>query len=619
VADTTSGLAVEVMPQSIAPLRDDTVNTKLSSRERLSHFLDSLVETWDATCLTSSAPILNPSTAADRYEDSVRDLVYINCGNLGNPSNPPPVVTPRSLLQCSDLQQLIDNHRMNIVLRNDLFQDAVTSVDGVPLGAVYFHYDNDVAGTNISAGSELRIDDAEKFLFGVQVALIEPWYEKLSLYIANALNCTCEGYYCQCPIVETSMTAETKVVIQNRNNIASGVKVPNFFPPMFQLLKHTSREPFFGSSDPIRRLTKSRTADPVTPSVAILRNVYAEMDTGRVYVSSAVNEQCSRRSRGMRGTAQQDYLIQFNQCYVKWSYDRRYKPFRVPANATTSIVQSNAKVFDSVILLTATWSMTFYHSTVEILPRLLLLEDFIKAHPNLIILASKYAADAEGETFLYNFAQVWGLERRIIFLDPDDVIFARLLYIPEPTPCGQLQPLMARFAQSAIRDKLSSTAEHSPSAESAMQGDEILVIRRRNNRSIRNHDEMMESLQSTFPQEKWFVFDEASEGGTFPAMGLAQWSAFSRAKIVIAPHGGGLSNILACQSGTHVVEFYGQWYDADLCYLHLAVALNMNHHPMIMDALDANHTYVVDVPRVVNVVRDILRELSDEAQRNGEV
>jgi hypothetical protein len=256
---------------------------------------------------------------------------------------------------------------------------------------------------------------------------------------------------------------------------------------------------------------------------------------------------------------------------------------------------------------------------VENLPRLLLLQDFIEANPEVIVIACKYAGTESEGGLLYTFAKVWGLESRMVFLEPEAVIFANLLYIPEPTSCGELNPLMAFATQSAIRQKIKSldpmtmpvpvhsqvkAKAGSPSEES---DDWILVVRRRGGRSIRNHDDMMASLLATFPNETWYVFDEGNLDGKFPAAGMPQWRVFSRAKIVIAPHGAGLANIMACPPGTHILEFLGEGYDCNLCYLSLAISMNLDYHPLFMNAKDASGNYEVDVPRLVTVVQDVLQ------------
>jgi Glycosyltransferase 61 len=294
-------------------------------------------------------------------------------------------------------------------------------------------------------------------------------------------------------------------------------------------------------------------------------------------------------------------------------------------------------VFDRIILLTAIWSPAFYHSTIEQLPRLLFISDFIEANPNITVVARKNDESLDQDALFYIYAKVWNLESRILFLEDKDVIYANLMYIPEPSPCGALQPLMAQITQSAVRAKvasvlsakrqgddakvvvpnarqrrrLGSSGASTPSVANDSQeeydNNHIVVVRRRGNRGLRNHDELLTTLQTTFPNETWFDFDDANTTGTFPSVGLPQWTAFAQAKIIVAPHGAGLSNMIGCRPGTHIVELFGDGYDLNLCYLHLTVGLNMNHHPLLMDNHDQNGQYNANVANVVKIVKDILQ------------
>jgi Glycosyltransferase 61 len=580
------------------------------SLDRLSHFLN-----------LSSKPTVCPTDSVTMEATTTSNFTYVHCGNLGTPNNPPLLFTPRSMLQCPDFQPLLDNQDLTIVPRDDWFDtasssDSETARMPTTLGSVHFHHDS-------SQSSRPRMRDVEVLLRKIKTTPLAMWYGELSGYLANVLQCTCHGTDCQCPemVPNTATTNATlggihrAVVDQDASGAAWGVHIANFFPAMYQLptlsTVPSSRVSSLQSTD--HADPAATMVDPVTPSVAVFRQAYAEMEKGRVLVQTRPYKHCVNhaRRRGQSDYPNRLYLVQFNQCFVKWSENDRYVTFRLPITVNTLVETSGAKVFDKVILLTAFWSTTFYHATVENLPRLLLLQDFIEVHPNIPILVCQSPSGDKEKTLLHIFAKIWGLEQRMIFLKPTEVIYANLIYIPEPTPCGQLQPLMARAAQSAILQKIQSRRQQ-PTAENAIESaavqwqeadNWIVVIRRRHGRSIRNHDAMMAALQSTFPNETCYVFDDA----TVPPIGIDQWAVFAHAKIVIAPHGGGLCNILASRPGTHIVEFYGQGTDCNLCYMHLAVALNMHHHPLHMESLDAKGTYEVNVARVVGVVRNIVQ------------
>jgi capsular polysaccharide biosynthesis protein len=51
---------------------------------------------------------------------------------------------------------------------------------------------------------------------------------------------------------------------------------------------------------------------------------------------------------------------------------------------------------------------------------------------------------------------------------------------------------------------------------------------------------------------------------------------FRRARLVIAPHGAGLTNIVACEPGTHVYELLPGAYD-NYCYCRLAQACGLHY------------------------------------------
>jgi Glycosyltransferase 61 len=580
----------------------------LSSRERLAHFLNSSLQADAAICNAQSQ---DAEDIVDHHP-TTPNVTFANCARMDY--GLPLTVSPRTLLKCPAIRKLMDDDELIIVPRDDLFTEVASSLK---MGTVHFHYYYRDSNPLIQAVR--RIEDAETLFRRLRDAdWREDRREEVVTFASKALNCRCHDVFvCRCPLVlnDTSSNAKARVFVNVQNSIVTGVRIPNFCPMMHEMPNQSTTllSPLsFRSSASPQWSGAKRTVDSSIPSVAVFRKVYAEVGTSRVFVSRAPPKDCLNKSGG----ANRQYLVQFNQCKATSSMD--YAPFRLHITATTLAEESGAQVLESVILITAVWSTAFYHATVENLPRLLMLLDFIEANPEVIVIACQHT-DTEGEGgVMYAFAKAWGLESRMMFLAPEAVIYANLLYIPEPTHCGELNPLIALTAQSAIRQKIESLdpmttplpthgkvpAETAPTGEES--DDWIVVIRRRGGRSIRNHDFMMTALLATSPKERWYIFDEGNLDGKFPPAGMSQWRVFSRAKIVIAPHGAGLANILACAPGTHILEFLGEGSDCNLCYLSLAMSLNMNYHPLFMNAI-ANGNYEVDVPRVVSVVREVLQ------------
>lgn len=90
-----------------------------------------------------------------------------------------------------------------------------------------------------------------------------------------------------------------------------------------------------------------------------------------------------------------------------------------------------------------------------------------------------------------------------------------------------------------------------------------------------------------------------------------QIAAFRGAKVIVAPHGAGLANLVFCLRGTRVVEFFNRSY-VNGCYWQLAALKKLDYRPVVnsgdeplAETLSANR---VDIP--ADLVR-ILRACSD--------
>jgi capsular polysaccharide biosynthesis protein len=63
---------------------------------------------------------------------------------------------------------------------------------------------------------------------------------------------------------------------------------------------------------------------------------------------------------------------------------------------------------------------------------------------------------------------------------------------------------------------------------------------------------------------------------------LDQWIEFSKAKIIIAPHGAALSNLLAAQENAFVVELMPESYQAST-FNFISAALSLRYHRICYD------------------------------------
>jgi len=77
---------------------------------------------------------------------------------------------------------------------------------------------------------------------------------------------------------------------------------------------------------------------------------------------------------------------------------------------------------------------------------------------------------------------------------------------------------------------------------------------------------------------------------------LEQVALFMNASHIVAPHGGGLTNIVFCNAGCRVVELFGPKY-VNPCYWSLAELVGLDYHAEIAPGV---REYLYDGPRVAD-------------------
>ncbi len=83
-----------------------------------------------------------------------------------------------------------------------------------------------------------------------------------------------------------------------------------------------------------------------------------------------------------------------------------------------------------------------------------------------------------------------------------------------------------------------------------------------------------------------------------------QMDAVHGASMVVAPHGAGLSNLIAARSGTRVVELLSEnWFNT--CYAKLAVQMGLSYR-FISTEPDVSGNYGVPVEKVMDVIASVL-------------
>ncbi len=171
--------------------------------------------------------------------------------------------------------------------------------------------------------------------------------------------------------------------------------------------------------------------------------------------------------------------------------------------------------------------------------------------------------------------------------------------------CEQLLvPLLPGWTGRATRRQLELVVEFAarlPAAAPRLKGERLFISRAAaRRRRLSNEPEVMAAL--------------APMG--FEAVRLEELSwaeqvaCFRRAKVIVAPHGAGLANLVFCAPGTRVVEGFNRRYVND-CFWQIAALRGLEYRavvavgtePLACDPKANRLDFALDVPRLLAVVR----------------
>ena len=245
------------------------------------------------------------------------------------------------------------------------------------------------------------------------------------------------------------------------------------------------------------------------------------------------------------------------------------------------------RVAGRVAIITSLLPDNYYHWMFDILPRFEVLQ-------RSGIVADYYLINAKSQ-FQKESLQVLKIPSHRI-LDPisSTHIEADELIVPSligPVFGGTPHPLACKFLRSTfLQDNRKPTAHRS------------LYITRADatNRRVINEDEITEELV------KYGV--EVVSLSTVPFR--RQVDMFSEAKVVIGPHGAGLTNAVFCQPGTALIEFMPEGYEVR-CFERLARFVGMEYHSVVGTEVSASKDYLRSYDHTVDgaVLRRLIRRI----------
>ena len=218
------------------------------------------------------------------------------------------------------------------------------------------------------------------------------------------------------------------------------------------------------------------------------------------------------------------------------------------------------KINGRVAVLSVLSGNIYFHWMVDLLPRIEILRQGIDLEKIDWFVVNNYQQPFQRETL-----KSLGIkEEKILASDRHPHIQAEELVVPSyPSYLGWLQPWGLKFLREVFLRGITNNKSDFP---------ERIYIGRGNARyrRVMNEPEVVEILGK-------FGFTYV----TPESMSLeTQISTFAHAKIIVAPHGSGLTNLVFCNPGTKVIEFFSPHY-LRYYYWHISQLLGLEHYYLI--------------------------------------
>lgn len=272
-----------------------------------------------------------------------------------------------------------------------------------------------------------------------------------------------------------------------------------------------------------------------------------------------------------------------------------------------------AQTLDSAIVIAQFWGQNYYHAMIEDLPRLAMVLDILESDHKAVILSYPHSLMyPTSRSSLLNKLLGLGNDRKWVSYDDNTVYFIRNLIIPTATRCGHGQPRALRL----IRDRIIANTPVVLKADLErfwLKNPEVragekatILVQKRTTRSLINHDDLVDALQSAFATCCTVI----EFRGTEP---LEEYIVMHhQAKIIVGPHGAGLSNILFAPPTASLVEIHSKagnhgGKQINRCHQSTAKSLGIEYRMLIQESGESfGSNFMVDVQSVIDSVRELL-------------
>ena len=205
------------------------------------------------------------------------------------------------------------------------------------------------------------------------------------------------------------------------------------------------------------------------------------------------------------------------------------------------------------------WGTGVFHRMVEVMPRLALHLQFLKANPEIRILGPEVGKRTA------ELIEIIGLNRSRLVTG---VSRAKIVYQPRGTACGFANVQESQMLSQLYRDYIKRTFPAQPR-------NKLILIRRSGSRRFKAQKEIEKLLQRAARDYNlsYTLFPDNPTPSLNDTMMM-----FHSAVVVVGPHGAGLSNVYFSQPGTYVLEGVCNVPAVNLCFMRLAHILGHHWH-----------------------------------------
>jgi len=234
----------------------------------------------------------------------------------------------------------------------------------------------------------------------------------------------------------------------------------------------------------------------------------------------------------------------------------------------------------------------YYHFLIEVLSRLTLVIDLVRNEPDLQILISGPAKKFMNEIF-----NLLGINtERIVYCENKYLYKVKNLYFPKPALIGYPSQVEIHRIRNELLKCIKKGTEKFNSGSNEKNNLIIVIERLEERRKATNTKELVKTIKKQFPYvaKNVVIFD-----GQISVKD--QINLFSRAWIIIGPHGAGFSNMIFSSPGIETIEFIPENYFG-LLFWHIASAMGNNHHNIIIPKADFYSSMEIPIKKVMQIL-----------------